>query len=224
MATERLSPDELLQKDNLSGVLSAIQDDPDSPDVNWLTYINNNANTICRVSFPTPTGPPTQGAGLQQFKIWVRKQPGTGTPTVSISLYENNILVAEIMVATDVTSPSGQLFSATWNANLLTMTDGSLVECYVLGTKSGGAPAARATVEIGAVEWNVVYEEPGAYYHGLKVQGEGELALCDVGSNSFRIRKGGTTYGVELVAVDDPNASRIRIKTPAGIKAIRKYT
>jgi len=64
----------------------------------------------------------------------------------------------------------------------------------------------------------------GVYYHGLKVQGVGELALCDVGTHPLRIRKGGTTYGIELVATDDPNASVIRIKTGAGIKAIRKYT
>lgn len=70
----------------------------------------------------------------------------------------------------------------------------------------------------------VYYTLGAAYYHGLKVQGEGELALCDVGNHPLRIRKGGTTYGIELVAVDDPNASRIRIKTPAGVKAIRKYT
>lgn len=76
--------------------------------------------------------------------------------------------------------------------------------------------------------WDITYiytySEVAAYYHGLKVQGEGELALCDVGSNPLRMRKGGTTYGVELVATDDPNASRVRIKTGAGIKAIRKYT
>jgi len=62
------------------------------------------------------------------------------------------------------------------------------------------------------------------YYHGLKVQGEGELALCDVGTHPLRFRKGGTTYGIELVAVDDPNASNVRIKTGVGTKAIRKYT
>jgi len=65
---------------------------------------------------------------------------------------------------------------------------------------------------------------PMIYYHGLKVQGEGELALCDVDNNPLRIRKGDTTYGIELVATDDPNASSVRIKTGAGIKAIRKYT
>jgi len=63
-----------------------------------------------------------------------------------------------------------------------------------------------------------------AYYHGLKVQSVGELALCDVGTNPLRVRKGGTTYGVELVDTSDPNASAVRIKTSSGIKAIRKYT
>lgn len=159
-AAERQSPDALLIQTNLTGTVAAIQDDPDSPDANWLTYITNNVNTVTRVSFPTPTGNPTVGADLQQFKIWVRKQPGTGNPTVSISLYENGALVAEIMAATSVTSLTGQLFSATWNASLLGTADGSLVECYIFGDAVGGAPATRATVEVGAVEWNVDYTPP----------------------------------------------------------------
>jgi len=63
-----------------------------------------------------------------------------------------------------------------------------------------------------------------SYYHGLSVQGVGELALCNVGSNPLRIRKGGVTYGIELVDTGDPNASAIRIKTASGIKALRNYT
>jgi len=64
-----------------------------------------------------------------------------------------------------------------------------------------------------------------SYYHGLKVGDEGELALCDVGTPfALRIRKGGTTYGIELVATDDANASRIYINTGVGIKALRLYT
>ena len=75
-----------------------------------------------------------------------------------------------------------------------------------------------------APKLHIEYTTGVVYYHGLKVQGVGELALCDVGSHPLRIRKGGVTYGIELVAIDDPNASPLRIKTPAGIKAIRKYT
>jgi len=75
MATERQGPDVLLLQTNLSGVIADIQDDPDDPDANWLTYIANNVDTVCHVSFPAPTGNPTVGADLQEFKIWVRQQP-----------------------------------------------------------------------------------------------------------------------------------------------------
>jgi len=54
--TERQSPDTLKTQTNLEGTITAIQDDPDSPDGNWLVNIIIDENTICRVSFPTPTG------------------------------------------------------------------------------------------------------------------------------------------------------------------------
>lgn len=79
------------------------------------------------------------------------------------------------------------------------------------------------TMYCAKVEIRVTYTPSAGYHHGLKVRGVGELALCDVGTNPLRVRKGGTTYGIELVATDDPNASAVRMKTNAGIKAIRKY-
>jgi len=158
-AIESLAPDALLRQDNLTGTLADIDEDPDGPDGLWLTRITNNVDTVCRVGFPTPTGNPTIGVDLQNFKIWVRQQPdGAGAdPTVAVSLYENGILVAEIMTATAVPSATGQLFTATWDASLLGTADGSLVECYIYGTAVGGAPSNRCTVEVGAVEWNVDY-------------------------------------------------------------------
>lgn len=162
--TERQSPDVLIAQDNLTGTVTDIQDDPDSPDTNWLTAISNNVNTVCHVSFPTPTGNPTTGAGLQEFKIWVRKDAvggvGAGIPTVMIDLYENGSFVANIMAASNVTYSTGQLFSGTWDANLLTNADGSAVECYIFGDAVGGAPNNRVTVGVGAVEWNVDYYIP----------------------------------------------------------------
>jgi len=157
-ATERQSPDVLIEQTNLVGTVTDIQDDPDdSPDENWLTHIGVKTDTICRVSFPTPTGSPTVGADLQQFKIWVRKQPpDTKSPQVRIELYEDGVSLATILADTDVTSDAGQLFSARWNANLLGTADGSLVECYIFGSAS-----AKNTVEVGAVEWNVDYTVPG---------------------------------------------------------------
>lgn len=154
MATERQSPDALLDQTNLTGTVSEIQDDPDSPDGNWLDAISNNANSICRTSFPTPTGNPTVGADLQEFRVLVRKFGGTGTPTARVELYEDGVLIR----AGSENNVTGNLvISFTWNANEISNADGSLVECRLYGTKIGGAPTARASVEVGAVEWNVTY-------------------------------------------------------------------
>ena len=95
-----------------------------------------------------------------------------------------------------------------------------LLKCnakYIKTAKANAMPLAK-------VELRVTYTPSGGYYHGLKVEGEDELALCDVGTHPLRIRKGGTTYGIELVPTDDPNASAVRIQTSSGTKAIRRYT
>ena len=99
--------------------------------------------------------------GLQEFKIWIRRQPGTGIPSCRIDLYENGALVTSGTL-TAVNSNSGELKTFTWDASSLSNANGSLVECYIFGDAVGGAPGARCTVEIGAVEWNVTYTPPGA--------------------------------------------------------------
>lgn len=157
MATERQSPDAILAQTDLSGAVTDIDDDPDAADGLWLTATNNNVNVDVRVSFPTPTGNPTVGADLQEFRAQVREfdTGQTGTPTARIELWENGSLVR---AGTDVNViGTNQVISFTWNANELGTADGSLVECKVVGTRSGGSPGARNTVEVGAVEWNVDY-------------------------------------------------------------------
>ena len=158
MATERQSPAAILAQTNLSGVVADIQDDPDAPDANWLTAPNNNSNVDVRTSFPSPTGNPTVGADLQEFRFQVRRTAGSGTvdPTARAELWENGVLVRAGGENT-VTSDVGQVFSFTWNANELATADGSVVELKVVGTKSGGAPAKRSAVDVGAVEWNVTF-------------------------------------------------------------------
>ncbi len=176
MAQERLAPDAILAMTNLSGVVGDIQDDPDAPDANWLLASGNNVSTDVRASFATPADPLTVGAGLQEFKAWVRQfdEAQTGTPTCRIELWENGALV-RAGTDTDVLD-GGLLLSFPWNANELATGDGSLVEAKIVGTKTGGSPGARNTVEVGAVEWNAD-ETPGGpsgtpqYYQHLCGQG-----------------------------------------------------
>jgi len=153
-ATGRQSPDAILELVNLTGTVSEIQDDPDSPDANWLDAVANNVASICRASFPTPPGNPTVGADLQEFRVLVRKFGGTGTPTAWIELYENGVLIR----AGSAVNVTGDLvISFTWNANEIGTADGSLIECRLNSTAIGGAPSGRACAEVGAVEWNVDY-------------------------------------------------------------------
>lgn len=155
MATERQGPDAILAQTNLTGTVADIDEDPDSPDGNWLTAPGNNNNTDVRTSFGSPTGSPTVGADLQGFRVQVRKTNHSTDPTAAIELWENGSLVATVLSATAVSSTTGTVLEGTWNANLLGTGDGSLVECKVDGVVGGGNPTNRASLEVGAVEWNV---------------------------------------------------------------------
>ena len=99
---------------------------------------------------------------------------------------------------------------------------GSTQSVTAMRIRFNSTKASTGGCRVHEADFNEVELAP--YYHGLNVQGEGELALCDIGNHPLRVRKGGVTYGLELVATDDPNASGIRIKTGTGIKAIRRYT
>ena len=80
---EREAPDTLAVQTNLTGAVTDIDDDPDSPDGLWLTA---SGSSTARVTFPTPTGSPTVGAALQNFRVLLRKNAtgpsGGGTEDV----------------------------------------------------------------------------------------------------------------------------------------------
>ncbi len=166
MASERQAPDAILAQAGFSScAVTDIDDDPDAADANWCIASGNNVNVNVRTSFPTPTGSPDVGADLQEFRFQVRRTAGSGTvdPTARAELWENGALVRAGGEST-VTSDVGQVFSFTWNANEIATADGSLVECKVVGTKSGGAPAKRSAVDVGAVEWNVTFTAGGTTF------------------------------------------------------------
>jgi hypothetical protein len=86
---------------------------------------------------------------LQAFRVLVRKSD-TANPTVDIALYEAGSFVATLVSGTPVTSDTGQIVTATWDAALLSDPTGADVECYVYGHSNGASQ-----VEIGAIAWDV---------------------------------------------------------------------
>jgi len=157
MATETLFPDAILTQTGLVGSVTDIDEDPDSPDANWLT--TNASNGVLDVSFPTPTGSPDTGAGVQEFRVLLRKDAAAGgDPDVIASLRESaggtdlQVLATNVLV----TSSTGTVLSWTWDASNLGTPDGSSVVLHMTFQKGGGGPNER-NVEVGAIEWNVTY-------------------------------------------------------------------
>jgi len=163
MSIEPQVPDALLVQTNLTGAITDIDDDPDSPDGLWLAEIDDGTDTITRVSFPTPSDTPSVGVDLQEFNLWVRRSTTAGgnDPTMDVELWENGTLNTSLQTAISITSTTGQLVSVKWNASLLNTASGVDVECHIIGQRSGGAPGDRRTVEPGAIEWNAAIPDAG---------------------------------------------------------------
>lgn len=140
-------PDAIAASTNLSGVVAAVQDDPDSPDGTYLTASSATAVTDLRVSFPTP---PANPYGGQNFQAYVRKTTGTPHPTLTAELRQDNTLRATLATDTLITSTSGQLLTLPWSASALAaVLDGSDVELRLVSAVGQAPGALPAYVQAG---------------------------------------------------------------------------
>jgi len=164
MATETILPDGIQSSAQYSTLnLADIDEDPASPDGTFGTW-DGNGNTSCVVDFPTPTPTPTTGAGLQTFRVEIRRDGGTGSNSVnwSLELWESGVIVGSAL-ATGTTTSTSEVVSGTWDAASLATSDGSNAQCAMVQTSGGtGGPSARRGLEVGAFAWDVDYTEGGA--------------------------------------------------------------
>lgn len=161
MPTESKYPDAIYSSANYTAPsVLVIDDDPDSPDGLWLTW-DTDGDTLLAVDFPTPTGNPRVGAGLQQFRVWVRKTgSGGNTTTGEIRLQENGTDKGQLWTGT-ITNTTGELVTGNWNASSLGTANGSLVQCVFNQLSGGTGVLNRRGIEVGAVEWVVDYVAAG---------------------------------------------------------------
>jgi len=144
---ERLVTDNFIEMQNLNGSLYDIQDDPDSPDSNWLIAINSNYDTIIHVGFENPSIQPLEGQ--QEFRIFLRRTTSSGTqPYVYMKLYENGAYKQTLINEYRPVSTSGEIVSATWDSASISDQTGAEVQLRII------ASAQEGTVEYGAIEWN----------------------------------------------------------------------
>lgn len=110
-SNDRLAPDTIATQTNLTGSVTDIDDDPDSPDANWLTA---SGSSTLRVTFPTPTYNPTTGAGQQEFRVLMRKNAtgpagggGTEDVTPDSLITQTGLTGAVTLIDDDPDSPDG---------------------------------------------------------------------------------------------------------------------
>lgn len=154
---ERLAPTAVLAGSGIIGDHLDIDDDPDSPDGNWITSTgpsDNNVNTEGRATFDSPSATLDLGTDVQEFRIYVRRTNHTTSPSLVVELWEAGILVVEVLASTTINSTSGELHIINWSASALSDPSGVDVECRFVGTRGGGSPGGRSSLEYGALEWN----------------------------------------------------------------------
>ena len=132
------------------------------------------------MSFPSPSGNLNTGAGLQEFRLLVRKNlAGGNATTADVVLYENGSVVSTLLSGVSVTSLTGQILAATWDASLLSGINGAQVEVAMQQASGGstGSGANRRRIEVGAIEWNDDYSTSEAHSGTASLSGGGGLTV-----------------------------------------------
>lgn len=159
MATQLLLPDAVVASTNLTANIANLDEGVSNFDGVYATTNGANANTLLRLSFPSPLGTLNSGANLQTFRSRVRRNNTLGnTVTVRLEVRENTVLRANSNNFT-ITSTAGEDISYTWDASVLSLSSGANVEIYIVQQAggSGGQTGNRRWVEIDTADWTADY-------------------------------------------------------------------
>ncbi len=185
-----------------------IDDDPDSPDANFLIANDTNTDVSVRTSFSDPSRDISTGADLQEIRVEARKTAGSGVSdaSLSIEIYEQgNPTALFTSTAQNVTSADGEVFSFTFDAAILADISAGNLEVVVNGGRSGGTPSSRSAVDIGAIEFNSF----SAGTSSSSMQEISEAADARITVDGFLARSSTNNFadvleGVEITALRPP--------------------
>lgn len=147
---EPVTPTAIEASSNLTGAITDIDEDPHSPDANWLTQTNPTTYTTdLRVSFGPPPSSLSTGADLQLFRFWVRGSNSNGrVADITVELWEAGALVSTLTPRHQKLKGNNAIMVfAPWDLSDLANSTGADVEARISCTQLLGG------VEIGAVDW-----------------------------------------------------------------------
>jgi hypothetical protein len=139
---------------NLTGSVSDIQDDPDSPDSNYL-LTNSSGAATCIADFPAPPFRMAAGA-TQEIRSLVRKNNSGGNSVgYTVELRQGGTVVA----SANFTAGAATVVSVTANTSAFSQIQGTSVDVRIVQTSGAtGATNNRRYIEVGAIEWNAVHD------------------------------------------------------------------
>lgn len=159
---ERIAPSSISASTNLSGAVSAVQDDPDSPDGSWITAVSTTVLAEIKVAMGDPSRVLRAGVGLQEIRTLVRRNGGAGgTPSYQVSLWNAGVALFVFPVVTIAANTTGEVVqSFLWDASDGGggVLSGTAVEVRIAQQSLGGTGGNRASLDVGAIEWNAVEE------------------------------------------------------------------
>src|SRR5210317_658770 len=101
MPTETLYGNSVSNATNLNNTANVTGNTPTT----YADAADNNTNTTINIQFPTPTGNPTTGAGVQSITVYSSKIAGqTGDPLLSIEVWEEGGVAAIASNSATITS------------------------------------------------------------------------------------------------------------------------
>ena len=195
---------------------------------------SNGAQTLLGSSIAqTVRGGITEGIAEEGYQSNTWSCPKTSlSPTDAIRVIENVGLRSNFKATRDFITEqldSVMLEATTWTFNRYTWY---YVFCISPGENTISGTEGRTYYGSSSYNTrisNFAYTPAQTYVDcGLRIR-TGTLTLaiaCEPAgtlTSPLRIRKGGSTYGIVLVATTDANASPLRIQTSSGVKALRKY-
>ena len=164
MANETLKATSIVSKTGVQGTDGANITSLELDDTSYVLASNNNTSTNIRVGFDTPTGPLT-AAATQTITVIARQfdEGQTGTPTVTLEVWEvgGGAAIASTTAANVLAGDNTYTISFT-DEDTLDNT-GTNLELIIVGTKSGGSPSTRNTVNLDFVKWDVDYTLGGVF-------------------------------------------------------------
>jgi hypothetical protein len=158
-----------------ASVHASLDEDPDTPTgncgvggsgVDCCRADSNNTSWSFIVTMPDPTETLTDGANLQEIRIYTESfdEGQSADPTIQIVVRDTTTVACDTVhfTGTDTTLTDAgypAILAETWDSTGLSSANDVCVE--IICTKSGGAPGARNSCDIDAIEWNATSSAAG---------------------------------------------------------------